>query len=357
MRKSNYGLIICISVFFLGLSLWAILGKTPDYSDSERRVLASLPQLSVESVLSGEFAKDFDTYATERFPVRDVWRSIKAYAQTKVFAQKDNNGIYTAGGHISKMEYPMDELMLDHAIQTFDKVKEMYLDESEVYLAVIPDKNRYLAEESVHLTMDYEVFAEYIREEMDYAKYVEIADLLEADDYYYTDTHWKQESIVDVAERLADKMGVSVSSEYEVKRLEIPFEGVYVGQSMLKCEPDTIQYLSNDAIEQAEVTGAKAVYDMQKANGKDPYELFLSGNQPVVTMKNILNNSGKRLVIFRDSFGASIAPLLLEAYSEIVLVDLRYIASDKVGEYVEFEGADVLFLYSTMMLNNSMGIK
>lgn len=357
MRKKNHGLIICVSVFFLGLSLWAVLGKTPDYSNSERRVLASLPQLSVESVLSGEFAKDFDTYATERFPVRDVWRSIKAYAQTKVFAQKDNNGIYTAGGHISKMEYPMNEPMLDHAIQTFDKVKEMYLDESEVYLAVIPDKNRYLAEESSHLTMDYEVFAEYIREEMDYAKYVEIADLLEADDYYYTDTHWKQESIVDVAERLADKMGVSVSSEYEVKRLEIPFEGVYVGQSMLKCEPDTIQYLSNDAIEQAEITGAKAVYDMQKANGKDPYELFLSGNQPVVTMKNLLNNSGKRLVIFRDSFGSSIAPLLLEAYSEIVLVDLRYIASDKVGEYVEFEGADVLFLYSTMMLNNSMGIK
>ena len=357
MRKKNHGLIICISVFFLGLSLWAILGKTPEYSNSERRVLASLPQLSVESVLSGEFAKDFDTYATERFPVRDVWRSIKAYTQTKVFAQKDNNGIYTAGGHISKMEYPMNTPMLDHAIEKFDKVKEMYLEESEVYLAVIPDKNRYLAEESGHLTMDYEVFAEYIREEMDYAKYVEIADLLEADDYYYTDTHWKQESIVDVAERLADKMGVSVSSEYEVNRLEIPFEGVYVGQSMLKCEPDTIQYLSNDAIEQAEVTGAKAVYDMQKANGKDPYELFLSGNQPVVTINNLLNNSGKRLVIFRDSFGSSIAPLLLEAYSEIVLVDLRYIASDKVGEYVEFEYADVLFLYSTMMLNNSMGIK
>ena len=29
---------------------------------------------------------------------------------------------------------------------------------------------------------------------------------------------------------------------------------------------------------------------------------------------------------------------------------------DKIGEYVEFEGADVLFLYSTMMLNNSTGM-
>ena len=85
--------------------------------------------------------------------------------------------------------------------------------------------------------------------------------------------------------------------------------------------------------------------------------MFLSGNQSVITIKNPLNDSGKRLVVFRDSFGSSIAPLWIEMYSEIVLVDLRYISSDKLGEYVEFEEADVLFLYSAMMLNNSMGMK
>ena len=105
------------------------------------------------------------------------------------------------------------------------------------------------------------------------------------------------------------------------------------------------------------MTGADAVYDMKKATGRDPYEMFLSGNQPVITIENPLNDSGKRLVIFRDSFGSSLAPLLIEAYSEIVLVDLRYISSDKLGEYVGFEGADVLFLYSTTMLNNSLGMK
>ncbi len=142
-----------------------------------------------------------------------------------------------------------------------------------------------------------------------------------------------------------------------MEKLDVPFNGVYVGQSALICMPDTISYLTNDVLERVEVEGAKAVYDMDKAKGKDSYEMFLSGNQPIITMRDTENTEGKRLILFRDSFGSSIAPLLMSGYSEIVLVDLRYISSDMLGEYVDFENADVLFLYSTLMLNNSLGMK
>lgn len=357
MKGINRWLIICMSVFFLSLSLWSIWGKTPDYSESERRVLASFPEVEIDAILSGEFSEDFDKYAVERFPARDVWRSIKAYTQTKVLGQKDNNGIYAVGSQISKMEYPMNQEMADYAVQLFDKVREMYLTDNNIYLAIIPDKNRYLAEESGHLSIDYDAFSSYVKEKTSYAEYIEIADLLEAEDYYATDTHWKQEKILDVAERLADSMGAELTQKYETHQLEMPFEGVYVGQSALLCEPDTIQYLSNDVIEQVDLDGAKAVYDMEKAYGRDPYEMFLSGNQPVITIKNPQNTSGKRLILFRDSFGSSIAPLLIEGYAEMVLVDLRYISSAQLGDYVDFENADVLFLYSTMMLNNSKAMK
>ncbi|MDD3265443.1 MAG: hypothetical protein PHH02_05960, partial [Dehalococcoidales bacterium] len=57
---------------------------------------------------------------------------------------------------------------------------------------------------------------------------------------------------------------------------------------------------------------------------------------------------------FRDSFASSIAPLLLEGYSKITMIDLRYITTDLAGELVEFKaGYDVLFLYGTQVLNNS----
>ena len=97
-----------------------------------------------------------------------------------------------------------------------------------------------------------------------------------------------------------------------------------------------------------------SIYDFEKLETDDPYEFFLSGNQSVVTIKNEKSESDKRLVIFRDSFASSFAPLLSENYSEIVLIDLRYIMSDMIGEYVDFENADILFMYSTRLINNSL---
>ena len=74
-------------------------------------------------------------------------------------------------------------------------------------------------------------------------------------------------------------------------------------------------------------------------------------------MKNNSAQTDKRLIIFRDSFASSLAPLLLDGYSEVVLVDLRYVMSDMVADYVDFSDADVLFLYSTTLLNSSFSMK
>ncbi len=357
MKRKNYLTVCLIAGFLLSISVWNAFGRKADYSESERRVLAKFPEVTTERVLSGKFSAEFEEYAVDAFPMRDMWRRVKVYVKTGIFAQKDNNGIYQADGHLSKLEYPMNEKMLEHAIRVFANIKQKYLKDNEVYFVMIPDKNRYLAEENGYLSMDYDAFTEYMKQGMDFANYIEIADLLSLDDYYKTDTHWKQESLVDVAERIASEMGAEFTQEYDVTKLNLPFNGVYVGQSALVCKPDTISYLTNDVLERVEVEGAKAVYDMDKAKGKDAYEMFLSGNQPIITMRDPKNAAGRRLILFRDSFASSIAPLLMSGYSEIVLIDLRYISSDKLGQYVDFENADILFMYSTLMLNNSLGMK
>lgn len=357
MRRKNCFTVCLIAVFIMGISAWNAFGEKADYSESERRVLAKFPEVTAESVLSGKFSAEFEEYALDTFPMRDAWRRVKVYIKTGFFAQKDNNGIYRADGHLSKLEYPMNEKMIDHATQVIAKIKDKYLKDNEVFFGIIPDKNRYLAEPNGYLTLDYDVLTEYMKQGMDFADYIEIADLLSADDYYKTDTHWRQEALTHVAERIAVEMGVKLTQDYHIEKLDIPFDGVYAGQSALVCKPDTISYLTNDVLERVKLDGAKDVYDMDKAKGKDAYEMFLSGNQPIITMRDPENTEGKRLILFRDSFGSSIAPLLMSGYSEIVLVDLRYISSDMLGQYVDFENADVLFLYSTMMLNNSLGMK
>ena len=173
------------------------------------------------------------------------------------------------------------------------------------------------------------------------------------------------EEIVPVGEHLLAAMGNYSKAEYEILTQDKPFLGVYAMQSSLKFEGDVIKYLTNDILESATVTyydtGVGVVgdmYNMDKAYGKDAYEMFLSGSTPVCTIENPNAKEERELILFRDSFGSSIAPILLEGYSKITLVDIRYVQSQYIGNFADFkEGSDVLFLYSTVLLNNSMAMR
>ncbi len=85
-----------------------------------------------------------------------------------------------------------------------------------------------------------------------------------------------------MADRLASAMGTTSIQNYEKKTVEQDFYGVYAGQSALPLKPDSLCYLTNATLEQCKVYDYQNnrpgfVYDFQRASGKDPYELFLSG--------------------------------------------------------------------------------
>ena len=99
------------------------------------------------------------------------------------------------------------------------------------------------------------------------------------------------------------------------------------------------------------------VHDVTKADSRDPYEMFVCGNDPLVIIENPNATTDKELIVFRDSFGSSIAPLLTTGYSKVTLVDIRYIQSGMLGGFLKMKDQDVLFLYSTLVLNSSTSFK
>ncbi len=361
---------IVITVTFAALLLIGFLfcafGPKEAFSEAERRPLAQMPAVSLASVLDGSFTKDFETYATEQFPFRDAFRTGKALFATEVFRKLDNNGLFAAEGHISKIDDPENDAMMAHAAERFAFIRKTYLEgkNCKQYFAIVPDKNMFLAGKNGYPALDYQGFAERMQEKVSEMTYIDVTPFLELSDYYTTDTHWRQEKIVDIAEYIGEAMDTPCAAGYTIKTLENPFRGVYVGQIALPVSPDTILYLTNEALENVKVTyydtGAPvegALYNMEKAFGKDPYEMFLSGAAPIVTIENPAAGTEKELVMFRDSFASSLAPLLSAGYAKITLVDIRYIQSNFVGSFVEFENADVLFIYSTTLLNNSLALQ
>lgn len=352
MKFQKYLTVIFCGVFVLFFSFWCFFVPTPDYSESERRKLAEVPKITWASISSGKFAKEFEEYTTDRFPLREEWRSLKAYFRLKLYMQKENNGIFIKKGHISKLEYPLNTDMLDYSVSLFNKIQQNYLKENDIYFTVIPDKNKYIAD----LKLDYDKLENYMYEKLQFTP-IQIDKFLSADDYYFTDSHWRQQKIVDVAQHIAKSMGTNIPEDYKKLTLATEFKGVYAGQSALKCKPDTISYLTNDIIENFKITGANAIYDLNKANSKDPYEFFLSGNQPLVKIENPKNTNGERLIVFRDSFASSLMPLLAQGYSEVTMIDLRYMNSSLLNQFVDFTDAKVLFIYSASLLNNSTSMK
>lgn len=365
MKKAANIMLICVAALTVfGISILCLALPKADYSESERRKLKAFPELSWQSVLQGKFMQDFEQYALDGFPFRDGFRRVKAFTSLYITGKLDNNGIYAQDGHICKQEYPLKSDSLQRAAKIFGDIYRNYLEnkETSVYFSIVPDKNFFLAEKSGNLSMDYNELIEAMKSGTDFMKYIDIVPLLEADDYYKTDAHWRQERITDVANKLAHEMGARIDAEYETKQLNEPFYGVYCGQSALYRRAETLEYLTNSAIESSVVTDFEnnrtcAVYNMEKAGGNDLYEIFLSGPLSLVTIENPLADEKKELVIFRDSFASSLAPLLIDGYSKITLVDIRYISSGAVCKMIDFEKCDVLFLFSTLVLNNSESFK
>lgn len=360
-------LILNVVVFCLliaSLSLAFVIIPDTAISKAERR-----PLMQFEEVKEAEnpFSK-IESYYLDQFPLRDSFRTLKAFLVTDIFRKNDNNEIYEIDSTVVKTEDTLDESQVKYAAQGINKVIEKYLKDSKIYYSIIPDKHYYASQINGYPAMDYEKLFSIMHETVKGAEYIDIVDMLELSDYYKTDSHWSQDKIVDVSNRLTSTMRPGAYLPYDActPNTLSPFYGVYYGQSALSLSPDEIVYLTSGATDKMTMTvygdtGAPKkypVYTTEMFSNVDPYDVFCAGAQPLIVIDNPSADTDRELVLFRDSFGSSIAPLLAHSYSKVTLVDLRYMVPDYVGNFVKFtENTDVLFLYSTGLLNGGRVLK
>ena len=175
-KIKNIVITILLSAIVAGVCVLCIFRPADAFSKSERRELASFPKISAETVLNGQFMRDFETYSTERFPFRDAFRTVKAWFSTNVFKKLENNGVFVADGHISKIDATENPQMMDYAAEKFLYLYNSYLKDknTNVYLSVVPDKNFIIAAKNGYPALDYEGFIKKIREKTGYMNYIDI---------------------------------------------------------------------------------------------------------------------------------------------------------------------------------------
>ena len=365
MKNIKCGLLIPV-VLWAALTALAWFSPAKELSEAERRPLAQMPELTWDTLWNGSFMEAFETYSLDQFPLRDSFRTIKSLFHFYGLNQSDNNDIYIADGYAVKQEYPLDPDSVSHALSRFQHLYDKYLASSgsDIHMAIIPDKGYYLAEKSGHLSMDYEALFSSFETGMPWAEFIDLTDVLSIEDYYRTDIHWRQERLPDAAAVICNHLGVTPPdpADYPMEEITRPFYGVYYGQAALPMEPETMYFRKSNLLDRCRVydheTGKYGrIFDLSKQDSRDLYDIFLSGPRSLLTIENPAGKAGKELIVFRDSFGSSMVPLLLQDYARVTLVDIRYIQIDILDRFLEFNGQDVLFLYSVPVLNNSQTIK
>lgn len=348
-------LIIIIIPFFIN-----IIKKDTQISISERRKLEQFPEFTISKLFDGTFFEKFEKYTMDQFWKREEFRKIKVNTELKVLNKKDYNNLYEYKGYLIEQIYPINEKSILNITNKINQIKEKYLTEdNNIYYSIIPDKNYFV--DNGNLKIDYEKLEKEMKENLQFGKYINIFDILKLDDYYKTDSHWKQENLINVAKKIGQEMNIELQQQYEEKTIT-EFNGVYSGRLAISNEKDKIKVLTNSILENCKVYNYEkeeytSIYNMDKINSVDKYDIYLSGSVPLISIENPQNENGKELIVFRDSYASSLIPLLIEGYSKITLIDTRYISSQILDKYVEFSNQDILFVYSTLLINNSTTLK
>ncbi len=387
--------VVFVSFIAVFVVMCAIHAANPTtYSPLEKRPMAQFPSDATWEELmdfdriytdyvpenpNGTPINRFEAFTKDQFPLREFFRYIKAHFAMDILGVKENNGYVVENGSIGQLVTDFNEDNLNHSIGRLEQLYNSFLKNStgNKYVCIVPDKSYYFGTEYGYPTADYEALFDRIEAALPGMEYIDITGTLTLDDYYKTDWHWDQKNLEEVLKQIGDKMGFSgdLSFEYTENAYDNYHGGYWDMSGLYPNSNEKLTYLTNpvldgctvlDVAESAMPGKGEVITGLYNHElYKDPshatkYDLFLSagngGWRGVQIIENPNATNDKQLIVFRDSFGSSLIPLMAEGYARIAVVDIRSMHySQSIGPLMmygfDFNNSDTLFLYSTTTLN------
>ena len=354
-KVKNIVLSIIFITFLFTFMIVNIVKKDDDISYSERRKLQKMPKITYDSVINGTYFNTLDKYTTDQFILRDNFRKIKI--DIDLLTKNNYNKLYLYKDYIIEETYPLNKESVINVTNKINNIKRTYLNETNnIYYSIVPDKNYFVNDDN--LKIDYDELKNIMNSNLD-IKYIDIFNELSLEDYYKTDTHWREERLFKVVNKLSKEMNFNIDNNYSFKRIS-DFNGTYSSRIVKEDIKDEIYILDNVNdmnVYNYETNGYEKVYDLTKLNSFDKYNVYLSGSVSLLKIESVNTSSNKELIVFRDSYGSSLIPLMMNGYKSITVVDIRYISSSMLSNYIDFNNKDILFLYSTLLINDSFTLK
>ncbi len=344
----------------MGAGLFALLWPHGEFSDAERRYLASAP--FVPSLTSWKTDRETESYLADRVPFRTVLVGIDSCAQVATGRRTLLESWPAAGAFLEQPVSGTAE-KTERRLKQFNTLAEKIGAE---WQAVVPRTNGYLRREKMNglLRMQYQQEeAIYGALEAD-AHFLDVLpDGTDADEVYYrTDHHWNLQGAYMAYAACCEADGLPVYALDTFERSAYPgFLGTTRSRSGLPA-------LRSDVLECAEPKGPVTMtvpedgktYDHlifpERAETYDGYAVYLDGNHGMLEIENP-DAPGGTLLVYKDSFANCLLPLLAADYRRIVAVDARYYGGT-FSQAAEAAGKvdKVLFVYSPDSMINDTSV-
>ncbi len=359
-------------IFVLLLAAAGILNivtKDREFSDSENRMLAAFPEFTWESVKSGKYMSEFESYVADQFFLRDQWITLKLYEDI-LLGKRESNGVYLGkDGYLMEVPDEPDQENLRKNLSSMAAFAERH-PEVPVYVSLAPNAFSILKEklpEGAPVRDQAADIADIRTALGDGIRYIDLTDALrehhEEYIYYKTDHHWTSLGARYAFSRLAEDMELGeTETDYTVYTVADDFQGTLASQSGYHKSRDTVQIYEpaggeTDYIVLYAEEGKKttSIYDSASLEEKDKYTVFFGGNHSRVDI-NTTGTQDRNLLLFKDSYANCMVQFLLPYFQNIIMVDPRYFY-DNVDNIMESQGiTDVLFLYNlnTFVCDNSI---
>lgn len=334
-QNSLFSRVVCLvfACLLVCLGLACFLCRTPDFSETENRYLASLPTLSAEGVLSGDFAEGLSAYLGDHIPLRLPLlhlRSLLAYGTGRC---ENNRVLFGKQGYLIKRVSVGNPLFYEN-LAAADALRTALSSVGVPTICLIAPCTMEVMTDNlprffpspapVSLPDGFLSPAALLRNKAATGETV----------YFHTDHHWTAKGAYAVYRSLGASLGYLpyAADTFAEETLSDSFLGTAAAASLFpSATPDRIiamRYEGDDAFVVTDgMTGTQAsgFYRREKLATRDQYAVYLGGN--FANLQITGEGERPRLLLIKDSFANCLVPFLARHY-DIDLVDLRYVRGD-----------------------------
>lgn len=352
---------ITVSIFLamlFGITVLNALAPDRVMSESENRYLQQKPQYSWEALLSGRFTRQFETYITDQFTLRDEWVEAKNLTEYSL-ARKSSKGVYFGqDGYLLESFDSIDSGVYHRNLGYVERFSARVTEELgiPVRTMLLPTAGAVLRDKLPAHAPELDQGALLAEAEAALPQFVNTLEALRAHSgeylYYRTDHHWTSLGAYYAYRSWCEATGREAHSagDFTVEVLSDAFYGTTWSKAHLPSSPaDTMEAWELEGSVRVDYQDGKpaadSLYERSYLEVKDKYSAYLNANQPLVHIQTGVESAGS-LLILKDSYANTFVQMLTQDFSDIYVMDLRYYRSSAFDFIREHGISEALLLYS-----------